>query len=145
MPYSVVHVASHAEFNRDVTNTFLLTYDGKLSLNQMESLFKPRQFRGDPVELLTLSACETAAGDERAALGLAGIALKAGARSALGTLWHVNDEASPILITEFYRQLQSGQTTKAKALQAAQQKLLSDVRYQHPFYWSPYLMIGNWL
>ena len=145
VPYSVVHIASHAEFDRDASKTFLLTYDGRLTLNNLESLLKPRQFRGDPVELLTLSACETAAGDERAALGLAGIALKAGARSALGTLWHVSDEASSTLVTEFYRQLHEGQLTKAKALQAAQRNLILDARYQHPAFWSPYLIIGNWL
>jgi CHAT domain-containing protein len=59
------------------------------------------RFRDDPLELLTLSACETAAGDDRAALGLAGIAIKAGARSALATLWNINDEASVDLVVDF--------------------------------------------
>ena len=127
-------------------NTFILTYDTKLSLNDLEALIRPSQYRGRPVELLVLSACQTAAGDDRAALGLAGVAIKAGARSALASLWFVNDQSTSALISEVYRQLrQSPSVSKARALQAAQIKLLSDRRYRHPCYWSPYLIIGNWL
>ncbi len=92
-----------------------------------------------------MSACETAAGDDRAALGLAGVAIKAGARSALATLWFINDPASSILVAEFYRQLQDPSVSRAVALQRAQLKLLNDPRYQHPGYWSPFLLINNWL
>jgi CHAT domain-containing protein len=95
---------------------------------------------------LVLSACQTAAGDDRAALGLAGVAIKAGARSALATLWFVNDQSTSLLITEMYGQMRENPSiSKARALQAAQVKLLSDRRYRHPCYWSPYLIIGNWL
>ena len=144
--YSVVHIASHGKFNRDVRNTFVLTYDTRLTLNDLESLIRPSQYRGQPVELLVLSACQTAAGDDRAALGLAGVAIKAGARSALASLWFVNDQSTSALISEVYSQLrQSPSVSKARALQAAQIKLLNDRRYRHPCYWSPYLIIGNWL
>jgi len=144
--FSVVHIASHGQFDRDVRKTFVLTYDSKLTLNELEASIRPSQYRGQPVELLVLSACQTAAGDDRAALGLAGIAIKAGARSALASLWFVNDQSTSALITEFYNQLhQSPTITKAQALQAAQIRLLQDRRYRHPCYWSPYLIIGNWL
>jgi len=144
--YSIIHIASHGQFDKDVKNTFVLTYDSKLTLNDLEALIRPSQYRGRPVELLVLSACQTAAGDDRAALGLAGVAVKAGARSALATLWFVNDQSTSTLITEVYNQLrQTPPVSKAKALQAAQTKLLSDRRYRHPCYWSPYLIIGNWL
>lgn len=103
------------------------------------------QYRDQPVELLTLSACQTAAGDDRAALGLAGLAIKAGARSAIATLWFINDQAASLLIAAFYQQLQDAKLSKAKALQQAQLQLLADRRYQHPGYWSPFLLIGNWL
>jgi CHAT domain-containing protein len=103
------------------------------------------RFRDEPVELLFLSACQTAAGDERAALGLAGVAVKAGARSALASLWHINDQASSLLVSEFYRQLGQAGTTKAEALRRAQQAMQRDLRYRHPGYWSPFLIIGNWL
>ena len=144
--YSIVHIASHGQFDRDVRKTFVLTYDTKLTLNDLEALIRPSQYRGRPVELLVLSACQTAAGDDRAALGLAGVAVKAGARSALATLWFVNDQSTSALITEVYEQLlKSPSVSKARALQAAQIKLLADRRYRHPCYWSPYLIIGNWL
>jgi CHAT domain-containing protein len=144
--YSIVHIASHGQFDRDVRKTFVLTHDSRLTLNDLEGLIRPSQYRGRPVELLVLSACQTAAGDDRAALGLAGVAVKAGARSAVATLWFVNDESTSALISELYRQLEQSQhVSKAKALQAAQLKLLGDRRYRHPCYWSPYLVIGNWL
>jgi CHAT domain-containing protein len=143
--FSIVHIASHGQFDRDVHKTFVLTYDNKLSLDELEAAIRPSQYRGRPVELLVLSACQTAAGDDRAALGLAGVAIKAGARSALASLWFVNDQSTSALVTEFYRQLQTPGLSKAQALQAAQIKLLSDRRYRHPCYWSPYLIIGNWL
>ncbi len=144
--YSIVHIASHGQFDRDVHKTFVLTYDSKLTLNDLEVLLRPGQYRGQPVELLVLSACQTAAGDDRAALGLAGVAIKAGARSALATLWFVNDQSTSALISEVYEQLRSTPTvSKARALQMAQIKLLGDRRYRHPCYWSPYLVIGNWL
>jgi len=146
-PYSIVHIASHGQFASEVDDTFLLTFDDKLTMDRLERFISLSQFRDRPVELLTLSACQTAAGDDRAALGLAGIAIKAGARSALATLWLVNDEASALLVMEFYRQLQLQNATlsKAEALQQAQLKLLTDRRYQHPGYWAPFLLIGNWL
>jgi CHAT domain-containing protein len=144
--YSIVHIASHGQFEHDCKKTFILTYDDKLTMDDLEHLISPSQFRPEPVELLTLSACQTAAGDDRAALGLAGVAVKAGARSALATLWFVNDQASATLMYEFYSQLAGERTvSKARALQLAQQKMLADRRYHHPCYWAPYLLIGNWL
>jgi CHAT domain-containing protein len=144
-PYNIIHIASHGQFDRDPQKTFLLTYNDKLSMNQLERLIAQGKFRDQAVELLTLSACQTAVGDDRAALGLAGIAIKAGARSALASLWSINDEATSQLMIEFYRQLQNTSNSKAKALQQAQQKMLSDERFHHPAYWAPFILIGNWL
>jgi CHAT domain-containing protein len=143
--FSVVHVASHGEFGNDVENTFLLTFDDKLSLDRLNQMIGVFRFRDNPLELLTLSACDTAAGDDRAALGLAGIAIKAGARSALATLWNINDEAAGDLVLDFYRQLKNPATSRAVALQRAQLKLIENPRYEHPGYWSAFLMINNWL
>jgi CHAT domain-containing protein len=145
-PPQVLHIASHGQFNADPSKTFVLIHDGRLTLGELEMLIRPSQFRGAPVELLSLSACETAAGDDRAALGLAGVALKAGARSAMATLWFVNDEVSARLVTNFYENLyQHEDFSKAQALQKAQLSILQDPRYRHPCYWAPYLIIGNWL
>jgi CHAT domain-containing protein len=143
--FSIVHVASHGEFGNDVENTFLLTFDDKLSLDRVNEMVGVFRFRDDPLELLTLSACDTAAGDDRAALGLAGIAIKAGARSALATLWNINDEAAVDLVLDFYRQLKNPATSRAVALQRAQLKLIENPRYEHPGFWSAFLMINNWL
>jgi len=144
--YSIVHIASHGHFDSDAKKTFVLTFDSRLTLDDLEQLIRPSLLRDKPVELLTLSACQTAAGDDRAALGLAGVAIKAGARSAFATLWFVNDQSSVQLVSDFYRQLRDHpDISKAKALQTAQVKLLSDQRYAHPCYWAPYLLIGNWL
>jgi CHAT domain-containing protein len=143
--FTIMHIASHGQFESDVRKSFLLTFDGKLTMDQLEQYVGLFKFREDPLELLTLSACETAVGDDRAALGLAGIAIKAGARSALATLWYINDQASSELVAEFYRQLQDPSVSRAIALKRAQLKLLNDRSYQHPGYWSPFLLINNWL
>jgi CHAT domain-containing protein len=145
-PYEIVHIASHGNFDRNPNKTFILTYDDKLTMDRLQKLLSLSQMRKQPVELLTLSACQTAVGDERAALGLAGVALKAGVRSALASLWFVSDESTSLLITEFYRNLmQHPELSKAEALQQAQQHLISTEAFRHPLYWAPFLLIGNWL
>lgn len=142
---NVLHISTHGEFRDNAEDSYLLTYDGKLSLNQLSKFVGLFKFRETPLELLVLSACETAQGDDRAALGLSGIAIKAGARSAIGTLWKVNDAATSELITEFYRQLQTPNNSRAAALQQAQLKLEDDLRYRHPGYWSAFLLLNSWL
>ncbi len=144
-PFSILHIASHGHFGNDVEDTFILTFDARLTMDRLGDYVGLFRFREDPLDLLTLSACETAAGDDRAALGLAGIAVRAGARSALATLWHVNDPASYRLVVEFYRRLRDPGVSRASALQAAQLALLKDPRYDHPCYWAPFLLINNWL
>ena len=143
-PYNIVHIASHGQFATDPSRTFVLSYDAPLTMNDLETDIKYGEHRDNALELLVLSACETASGDDRAALGLAGVALKAGARSALASLWYISDQASGELVVDFYRGLQAG-LSKAHALQAAQRRLVGDPRYTHPAYWAPFLLIGNWL
>ncbi len=144
-PYGILHIATHGWFASDTTQSYLLTYNGKLTINELDRLIGLFRYRKDPLELLTLSACQTGTGDDRSALGLAGVAIKAGARSALATLWFINDEASATLVSEFYRQLRDPAQSKAQALQHAQQKLLEDRVYEHPAYWAPFLLLNNWL
>ncbi len=143
--YNIVHIASHGQFKSNAEESFVLTFDDKLNMDGIEQLIGLSRFRNNPIELLTLSACQTAAGDDRAALGLAGIAIKAGARSAVATLWFINDKAASTLVTEFYSQLKEGAVTKAQAIQNAQVHLIKNTPYQHPYFWSPFLLIGNWL
>ena len=90
-PFNMIHLATHGQFAGDPKDSYLLTYDGQLNMDQLADLVRLSQFRDEPVEMLTLSACQTAAGDDRSALGLAGLAVKVGARSALAALWEVDD------------------------------------------------------
>ncbi|NEQ48959.1 MAG: CHAT domain-containing protein [Leptolyngbya sp. SIO3F4] len=139
-PFSVVHLATHGQFSSKAADTFLLTWNDRLQLNDIEQLLTQQ---ASPIELLVLSACETAAGDNRAALGMAGVAVRSGARSTLATLWPVQDDSTTALTTKFYKLLLAG-AGRADALQQAQQQLLQSTDYNHPFYWAPYVLVGNW-
>ena len=143
--YSIVHIATHGHFDSNPRESYLLTYDDKLTMDLLEESIGNRKNVGEPLELLVLSACETAAGDSRAALGLAGVALKAGARSAVATLWQISDAATVEIIDTFYEYTAKEGVTKARAMQLAQIRLIEQPRFQHPTDWAPFLMIGNWL
>ena len=144
--FSIVHLATHGQFSSDPQNAFLLTSNGEIGINDLDSLFRVRgQLRPDNVELLILSACETAIGDELAALGIAGAAFRAGARSAIASLWTLDDAFGVEFTREFYRHVGQPGVTKAKALQLAQKSLLANPQYEHPRYWATYVLIGNWL
>jgi CHAT domain-containing protein len=144
--YPVVHIATHGQFSSSLEKTFLLAWDSRININQLDNILQtrnPNQARA--IELLVLSACETATGDKRAALGLAGIAVRAGARSTLATLWSVNDRSTSELMNNFYHQLVDNQLPKAEAVRQAQLSLLHNRWYKHPFYWASYVLLGNWL
>jgi CHAT domain-containing protein len=145
--YSIIHLATHGEFNADPDHTYLLTYKGKMKMDKLADVIGLGKFRDrKPLELLTLSACKTAVGNDKAALGLAGVAVKAGARSAIATLWYVEDSATAKAMSEFYRLLlETPDLSKAKALQISQKQLIAMKYYWHPSYWGPFLLIGNWL
>jgi CHAT domain-containing protein len=143
-PFRIVHITSHGYFARDIAQSFILAADQKLTVNHLAQLVGRARFRAEPIDLLTLSACETALGDDRAALGLAGVAIKAGARSAVATLWQVHDRAAAALVEVFYQQLHKPTTSRAVALQRAQLHLLQAPNL-HPFFWAPFLLINTWL
>ena len=140
--FSVAHLATHGEFSADHRQSFILTYDSRLTMDGLQAALGKRE---DPLDLLVLSACSTAAGDDRAALGLAGVAIQAGAKSALASLWSISDEATAALMGSFYKSRKAGGETKAQSLRDAQLALLRSPDYRHPSYWAPYLLIGNWL
>ncbi len=140
--FSVAHLATHGEFSADHRQSFILTYDSRLTMDGLQTALGRRN---EPLDLLVLSACSTAAGDDRAALGLAGVAIQAGAKSALASLWSISDEATAALMQDFYQSRKDGRVTKAQSLREAQLKLLATPEYRHPSYWAPYLLIGNWL
>lgn len=142
--YTVVHIATHGEFSSNAEKTFILTWDKLLKVKDFDQLLRlGNSSKSRAIELLVLSACQTAVGDKRAALGLAGIAVRAGARSTLATLWSVDDESTADLMIKFYKQLEDRKLTKAEALQRAQLDLLS--KDEIPYFWAPYVLVGNWL
>ncbi|MGK7922356.1 MAG: CHAT domain-containing protein [Trichodesmium sp.] len=150
--YQVIHIATHGEFSSNVEDTFILTWDEKINVEELRTIVKSGIEQARPVELLVLSACRTAAGDNRATLGLAGIAVRAGARSTIASLWYVSDEATAVLMKNLYQQLTNPEMTKAEALRQAQEQMLKDAQignlhpeFAHPYFWSTFILVGNWL
>lgn len=162
--WAVVHVASHFVLTPGSDErSFLLLGDGAhLSLADM----KYGDFRFADTELLTLSACETALddGSDGSALeGFGTLAQNRGARAVLATLWSVADASTATLMTRFYEERAGGET-KAEALRRAQLSLLeidaeagaqrgfsmvglpdAEPGFRHPYYWAPFVLMGNWL
>ena len=146
-PFNVVHLATHGQFSSQAKDTFILAADGPINVTELDSLLRSRgQTQNEAIELLVLSACQTAAGDRRATLGLAGVAVRAGARSTLASLWQISDRSTALFIGEFYQQLAQGNVTKAEALRQAQLTLMREYpNFNRPIYWAPYVLVGNWL
>lgn len=145
--YAIVHMATHGKFGIDADSTFLLAYDDRITIEEVDRLLRTRRVSRNgrqPLELLVLSACQTAAGDNRSALGIAGVAVRAGAKSALATLWFINDATTVSLVEDFYEQLQEPGITKAEALRQAQLNAIQDASTRHPGVWSPFILIGSW-
>ncbi|RQH17929.1 CHAT domain-containing protein [Okeania hirsuta] len=168
-PYPIIHLATHAEFRPGAaSNSYIQLWgDEQLHLGQMRQL----GWNDPPVELLVLSACRTAVGDKNAELGFAGLAVAAGAKSALASVWYVSDEGTLGLMTEFYTQLNNAKI-KAEALRQAQLAMLrgevviaegqlrgtaargavvlpselgkfENQNLSHPYYWAGFMMIGS--
>jgi CHAT domain-containing protein len=149
LPFPVVHLATHGQFSSNANDTFVLAWDKRILVNELSSVLQRRnQTRSKAIELLVLSACQTAAGDDRAVLGLAGIAVRSGARSTIASLWNLNDESGALLMERFYQNLKNPKVpNKAEALRLAQRSLMQDPNYDYaaPAYWAPYVLVGNWL
>jgi CHAT domain-containing protein len=151
--FPVVHLATHGLFSSNPERNFIITGDGKsISINELSDLL--RQPERD-LELLVLSACETATGDERAILGLAGTAVRSGARSTIATLWPVEDASTARLMSQFYQELRKPGEKKIEALRMAQLSLINSLKQNptfnelkdlppHPYYWAAYVLVGNW-
>ncbi|MCH2232290.1 MAG: CHAT domain-containing protein [Crocinitomicaceae bacterium] len=147
--FSVIHLATHGSFSSDPQETYILAYRELLTANELNNLLETENRQGlNELELLVLSACETASGDNRATLGLAGLAVRAGAKSTLASLWLANDDFTIQLIERFYKELTKG-VSKAEALHQAQKALV----YQEfdglellnsPYNWGAYVLVGNW-
>ena len=144
--FPIVHLATHGQFSSDPSQTFVLAWDRPIQVNELDDFLRARDIsRPDPLELLILSACETAAGDKRAALGLAGVAYRAGARSTVASLWTINDASTAEFMGQLYQALIDPSLPRAEALRHAQLSLLQNPQYQRPMFWAPYILLGNWL
>ena len=143
--YGAVHLASHGVFGGSADSSYILAFDDVLTLDGLQNILKGEQFQGAPIEVLSLSACETAAGNDRAPLGISGAAMKARAKSVLGTLWPVDDDAAVSVMTRFYAGIAQQGESKARALQQSQVQVLRKAQTAHPFFWAPFSLIGNWL
>lgn len=145
--FSVVHMATHGNFSSDPKQTYILVYHDFLKAKELNNLLRGSN-SSDAIELLVLSACTTAQGDNRATLGLAGLAVRAGARTTIATLWKVEDEFTVQLMKQFYNELNKPGVTKAEALHRAQKALLmqgiNEKDSSNPRVWAPYVLVGNW-
>ncbi|WP_179064421.1 CHAT domain-containing protein [Nostoc sp. C052] len=142
--FSILHFVTHGNFSSDPEDTYLLAYQQLIKARELNNLLRDDTVNSREIKLLVLSACKTAEGDNRAILGLAGLAVRAGANSTLSTLWQINDSSTSQLMVQFYTELKKGGVTKAEALHRAQKALLLQPEYQNPYYWAPYILVGNW-
>ncbi|WP_242054330.1 CHAT domain-containing protein [Nostoc parmelioides] len=133
-----IHLSSHAQFSSDIEQTFVLAWDTPLMVNDLKALLQNKNY----LDLLVLSACQTAKGDRRSFLGIAGIAAQAGTHGVLASLWLVDAESTAQLMSKFYDELNSG-VTKAEALRSAKLSLLKSDKYFHPYYWSAFILVGG--
>ncbi len=169
--FGIIHLATHGEFEKgNPQNSFIQLWDDKLNLEELRSVALQSRWNAAPIiEMLVLSACETALGSTEAELGFSGLAIQTGVKTALGSLWKVSDEGTLGLMTEFYSQLKTA-PTKSAALRQAQLAMLNgqvqisgdqlqlsnstqiplppgllrDRDLSHPFFWSPFTVVGNW-
>jgi CHAT domain-containing protein/predicted negative regulator of RcsB-dependent stress response len=136
--FPILHIATHGEFNSSVRNTFLIDAQGSsLRLNDFDEFLDPNQ-----LDLLVLSACETAEGSDRASLGLAGVAIRSGAKTTVATLFLVIDDLTAKIMPQFYREFYFQGIPKAQALRDAQLAIMAEAK---PSDWSPYVIVGDWL
>ncbi len=142
--FDIVHVASHGIFGSSADKTFILAHDEVITIDQLQTLLSVDQLNKHPLDLLILSACETAEGDDRAPLGISGAALKAKARSAMGSLWPVSDLAASQLMQSVYQNYVNRGLSKVQSLRQAQLQLMQQAAYAHPTYWAAFILVGNW-
>jgi CHAT domain-containing protein len=171
--FSIIHLATHAEFNPgNLNESFIQLWNGKLTLSTLRKIALNQKWSTTPtLEMLVLSACQTALGSDQAELGFTGLAVQTGVKTAVGSLWSVSDEGTLGLMSEFYRNLKTA-PIRAAALRDAQISLLKgqvtvtnsqlqfpdgsklelptaasrpeNINLTHPYYWAPYTVVGNW-
>ncbi|NUN63345.1 CHAT domain-containing protein [Pseudanabaena biceps] len=162
--FNILHLGTHAKFVSDSSkDSFIQFWDSRLKLSEIPQL----RFDSPAIDMLALSACQTAVGNN---LGISGLAVESGAKSVLASLWEVSDAGTAPLMISFYKAFPDA-VNKAQAMRTAQLALLggkvrignghilgiegfpniplptglSDIDLSHPFYWSSFILVGNWL
>ncbi len=139
--YDIIHLATHGQFSSVPDETFVVAWDQLITAPQLSALLKSHV--GPPLDLLVLSACQTAKGDTRSMLGIAGVAAQSGARTTLASLWLVDDAATARLVKTFYKNLKQGRS-KAESLQLAQINMQNqNSAYSHPYFWAAFVLVGE--
>jgi CHAT domain-containing protein len=138
---AILHLATHASFSGRSDRSFLVAEDGRLDMSELRQMIARRHAHGGEIELLVLSACETALGDDEASMGFAGSAVQEGARAAIATLWDVNDPSTEKLMKVFYAHYRAGEA-RAQALREAQLEVAQ--QYPDPYFWAAFDLIGAW-
>lgn len=141
--YGKVHIASHGYFGKNARESFIMAYDKNMTLLDIKDTLEAESLKSKPIELLTLSACKTSVGDDRMLLGFSGLAVKSNVLSAVGSLWSINDDATMEFMRQFYDGL-SRSLNKAQAMREAQIAMIKVKKFKHPFFWAPFILIGNW-
>ena len=143
-PLDILHLATHASFNGRSDRSFIVADGEVIMLSELRAMIEERKSLGDRLNLLVLSACETAVGDDQASMGLAGAAVQAGAPSVLASLWQVDDEGTSLLMEVFYDNLAAGMS-KSEALREAQLAMIRSGESQaDPYVWSSFVLLGGW-
>ena len=143
--FPIVHIATHGEFNADPDETYIVAWGQRLKIKQFEQMLRNNNTdRSRNLDMLILSACKTAQGNARSALGLAGVAAQARVRTTIATLWQVNDKTTADLVEKFYQELGEG-TEIAEALRRSQMYIFQQKKETRPHYWAPFVVVGNWL
>ncbi len=143
--FSAIHWKTHGVFSSDPQETYIVAYNEQIVAPALNNLIQLGSQNGaQPLELLVLSACETAQGDSRAVLGLAGLAARTGTRSVLSTLWIAQDTPNTDLMIRFYEKLSQPNISIAESVRQAQLALMQEDGYTTPYIWSNYVLVGNW-
>lgn len=141
--FPIVHIATHGVFSSNPEETFILSWGKKVSVRELDRILRIANSE-KTIELLVLSACQTAQGNKRAALGLAGVAAQARVRTTLASLWQVDDVATADLISTFYEQLKNGKNIGEALREAELEFLKPNSKEVRPHYWAPFVVVGNW-
>jgi CHAT domain-containing protein/Tfp pilus assembly protein PilF len=140
--YEIVHLTSYCQMGKEPIDFSINAYNHFIKINDIESLLNQNSLPG----LVVLDYCKTLKEDQRSTLFFSGFPIKTGAHSLLFSLWTDRDIAGSDIVPEFYRQLiRTPYQSRAEALQSAQIETLGKPRFHHPFFWSGFMLIGDWL